>query len=535
MSVLDKYHPTSQKSLFHNNVVSHIRKWIAVVLDSIENRRDARKVLLIYGPSGCGKTTTVDVLLKAFNVIKIDPSEIKGSKVDDIINGTLKDGYSKILTFKTSKPKPNIVFMDGIETSDCNLGDFISRCFKLYNIAFVMTATAHSQRPPSVYNIENVKLIELKVPSMLELVRLGTEISDKENLGLSPRHLERIVNLSEGDVRQFLYIINQWKIRPSNIEEFLKCVGTATRDVDLSTKMQRLTSSDPYDFTAAYQLCISDTALISNQMFQNYVSADTSIENLKTIADCYSTSNLVHSKLFDDQMWELYDSYIVSSCVTPSFLIKSNRIEMMSIVPFKDVSSNFANSLRDIRDICSKNFQNKLLHNSDIRGHSLHTSHDTDTSFILTKLLLHHCTIISEYYNKNKKGQNTSKLEKIALCEAISNDPLAENSLHYVVDIVVEYRLFEIDLQKIVSSHKDSHYPDKFVFDNVEKVELRTMKRFMNIHNLGSTVNIKSNVEMAIKYNVMRRVVSHLEATNINLTNRVENLIVDLCDVWTLA
>ena len=43
MNIIDKYIPTTQKSLFHKDICSHIKKWITNI---IENDFDDKKKIL---------------------------------------------------------------------------------------------------------------------------------------------------------------------------------------------------------------------------------------------------------------------------------------------------------------------------------------------------------------------------------------------------------------------------------------------------------------------------------------------------------
>jgi len=84
MNLINKYIPTTQKSLFHKDICSHIRKWITGLIES--DSSDKKKILFIYGPVGCGKTASMNILLKPFDIINIDTNELRNEKSSDVIN-----------------------------------------------------------------------------------------------------------------------------------------------------------------------------------------------------------------------------------------------------------------------------------------------------------------------------------------------------------------------------------------------------------------------------------------------------------------
>ena len=74
-----KYKPTTQKSLFHKDVVNHIRKWIQDIEYKYETVKDVKQILFLNGPVGCGKSVTVECLFKGYNLINIDSDNLRNS------------------------------------------------------------------------------------------------------------------------------------------------------------------------------------------------------------------------------------------------------------------------------------------------------------------------------------------------------------------------------------------------------------------------------------------------------------------------
>ena len=57
----DSYEPQTQKSLFHQDIVHHIRKWMKLMEGYAEVNKSVAQILFLQGPIGCGKTKSVEI------------------------------------------------------------------------------------------------------------------------------------------------------------------------------------------------------------------------------------------------------------------------------------------------------------------------------------------------------------------------------------------------------------------------------------------------------------------------------------------
>jgi len=119
-----KYKPTTQKLLFHKDIVNHIRKWIQTIEYKYETTKNVKEILFLNGPVGCGKSVTVECLFKGYNLINIDSDNLRNN---DRLNETLQQivSFSSITlanidkwNHKNKQDKNNIVFIDNIELCD---------------------------------------------------------------------------------------------------------------------------------------------------------------------------------------------------------------------------------------------------------------------------------------------------------------------------------------------------------------------------------------------------------------------------------
>jgi len=563
--LLQKYKPTTQKSLFHKDIVNHIIKWIKHIKELIETKQNVKKILFLYGPIGCGKSVTVDILFKTFQLIHINSDYIRTTdKMNDVIGSVVSaktftlNNLDKLNTANVIKIKPNIVFVDNIELCDKSIQTFIDLVHVKNNINVPIIIISNNHKYKELFTDTNCTFIEFKKPSLLEMTKLAMEINQNEKLNLSKENLKTVIERTESDIRQLIFLLEQLrlKLRGNNIEninldDFFNSIQTKMTDIDLVDKIEYLLDSKQnYDLEYSFNISCSEPQTISSSIYQNYLQNLTSIDDCINIIDDLSYSSNINHHIFDKQLWELYDNYTMQSCVFPSFSIKTNNtnntnntnttINNLNIQPFKDISYNFLNSYQEVKRIHQDNFVlfNKKIYNKDAFKKTVYKTHtilEPKTCFHLANILIKSIDIINNYFDTHKKGKNTTKKEKFDLCENITGKP-EENNLNYIIDLIYSYKIFEVDLDWIIL-HKKSLDNDDNLKNNVGKIDLRVFKRLLNIFTINDNQKIlKSHTENAIQYKILQIILSEInETTGITLTeNYIDNLTVNLDQIWNL-
>jgi hypothetical protein len=531
MSFAEKYKPTSQKALFHKDIVSSIRKWIINLEARVENKQSCRQTLLVHGPTGCSKTSMIDILFKGFNTLTVDSNDIRNTdKMHDVISGIV--GISDVtlanLGKHTAKNKPNIVLVDNIELCDKSIVSFVEAVHSGINIPIIVISNEkkYIEMFKSTSGKEFVA-IEVNKPSLLELSKLVMDISAKENLMLTKDDAKSLIEHSMYDCRQLLFLLDQWNISKnfagSDIPSFLASVSCKHVDLDLQEKLQYITTTE-YDTPSFLNLCMSEPSLISNNLYQNYPSLIDDDKALANIADAFSTSQLIQNKIYDQQLWQLYDSYTVSSCLQVCHCLQSTTT-MTPKTPktpsvfagYKDISLNYANSFEEVKKIAS------------IR------QWDTHTLFSVASMIVHICKKFENVIKTLKKGKNTSKKEKFEIHDQIMNNEQHKEMLMQMIDIIYEYRLHEVQ-----QDHIDRHieeYKTKLEFrqTSIDKVDLRVLKRFINIFSLNTTTKVvSSNIDVCIKMALLDKYIEEALAKPSFVYDKIENLTIELDDLWNL-
>jgi DNA polymerase III delta prime subunit len=584
--IADKYKPTTQKSLFHKDIINHIRKWIKMIDDYADDKKSVKNILFLYGPVGCSKTVTVECLFKAYNVIEIDSDMLRSSdKISDILQSIV--GFNEITlanidkwNHKNKRDKSNVVFIDNLELCDRGIENFIDTLHNKNNINVPIILVCNNSKFRDIFaNYNNCTFIEFKKPSLLELTKLSNEISKAESLSLTKDQIKKIIEHSEYDIRQLLFLLEQWLLSKQiyvPFEDFINSIQVKHTDKDLSEKMEYLFNyNKKFDIIETFTLASSEPQTLSCSIYQNYLSLDKPVldkqknidllSNYSNIMDCISVSNIIHNDIYEHQNWDLYNDYIFSSTVLPSYYLKKNtkilfdenfktpetsdthktsdihktsdadkqKLYYQQFTPYKDISYNFLNSYEEVKKVSKVNLYSKVL-KSDGLIVSPYTILEPTNCFIIVKMLINCIENLNEYFTKNKRGKNTTKKEKLDLCENITSDSV-KRSLDTLVDNVYHYKLFEINTDDFLIN-KSKYKTNDDIKKDVQKVDLRVLKRFLNIFTMDDKhKTFKSHIETSIQYKILQRLVEDCEQQD-KLSHDINNILTeDLDKIWNLT
>ncbi len=562
-----KYKPTTQKLLFHKDIVNHIRKWIQTIEYKFETIKDVKQILFLNGPVGCGKSVTVECLFKGYNLINIDSDNLRNN---DRINETLQ----QIINFngitlanidkwnhKNKKDKNNIVFIDNIELCERGIESFVNSIYTR-NINVPIILVCNTTKYKDIFSsYKNCTFIDFKHPSLLEMSKLIIDINKEQQLNLEKDMIKQIIEKSQNDIRQILFILDQWSIsKGSNIlfSKFIDTIDFKYTDEELSTKMDYIfKSKGKIDFNKLYNKFLCEPHTVSNTIFQNYVNITLDykshiletnkfsdkddldiLNNMVNIIDNISCSNIMYNNIYENQQWQLYDEYINSSCIIPAYYLQKNNDIIFKELninfknnfnSFKDISYNFINSYNEVKNICKKNtsYDNYIITDSNINACSIfHWSN----CFYIVNILLHNMKILNIYFDNNKKGKNTTKKEKLELYNNI-NDIEIKNALNKIFQIIFDYKLFEIDIDNLDKLKKDD---DEIIKKNFQKINLRVLKRLLNIFTFDDNNKIfKSNIETSLQYKILEHLINKSNYNNnVSMINTVDEMTIDLDKIW---
>ena len=558
----DKYKPNSQKSLFHKDVVAHIRKWIKVLTENKDG--NFKQIMLLHGPIGCGKSVTVDVLFKQFNVIKIDSDSVRvGSDVmASLVN--YNDKTLENLGGKKPVDKHNIVFIDNIELCEKTLVGFVKSVHAHFNVPILLLCNDTRLLQYLKFETSDLTVFKFPSPSLLELNKLVIHISDTEDLKLAKSCIKELIGKCNNDTRQLFFFLDQWKLTLSSFldscvshpttasidalfKTFLGNLAIKNTDIDLCTKLDTLFQKS-FTIDDSYHIALSEPQTISNTIFQNYPlmlhENNKSVhQTAADISDSISTSNVFAVKLYNDQLWELYADYTTFSCVAPAHYTRQIIGGCNNYSAFKDMSYNFLGSFEEVKRVSSNNlFCHKINPTKEIATNILHA----ETCFFLVSNILRLIQRLVQHFDSQKKGKNTSKKEKMDICRALENEnnSSSRNDMNKLTEYVYAYKLFEIaniddiylNKKEFISTFLDS-FSDKELH-YIDQIDLRILKRLLNIFtfNEGNKL-LKSHVEMSLKYHILKRFASDVQKCSVSHTPTnfsLEALSEDLSNIWNI-
>ena len=550
---MNKYKPTTLKSLFHQTIVSEIKKWISTIESLNKKKKSVKKILLLHGAVGSGKSVTIDCIFKNYNIMDIDSDTIRSvDKIREMMQTIVSFDMDTMTNFleKNKKGKHNILFVDNIELCEKLIETFVDSVHNKYDIDIPIVLICNNLRYQEMFKThDDCTTIEFPTPSFDELMRLSDEINKKEKLNLPKENLKQIVAKSQYDIRQLLFLLEQWSIvncikdnRQHNIKFnlFMESLDLKQTDIDLSDKMDYIfDKNSEFDIQNMFLLASSEPQTLSNSIYQNYVGPYNTNEidkvavtqNYLKIIDTLSLSNTLNSEIYENQNWELYNDYVFMSTVVPSYYTKQNKqIDNSCIVPFKDISYNFMNSYEEVKKICKQNLCSIKM-NPEINVSTSFLS--PDTCYMIVPMVITCIKHLNEYFEKNKRGKNTTKREKLNLCDNIDGE--YKLALDKLTSVVYDYKLFEIDIDDFLIN-KEAYKED--TKDNINLVDLRVFKRILNIFTMDDSHKLfKSHIETSIQYNVLKRLLDTLTYTPdtdkiLKNIYSVEHLTQDINDIW---
>jgi DNA polymerase III delta prime subunit len=556
-----KYKPTTQKSLFHKDIVNHIRKWIQIIEHKYETTKDVKQILFLNGPVGCGKSVTVECLFKGYNLINIDSDNLRNNdKVSEALQQIID--FSSITlanidkwNHKNKRDKNNIVFIDNIELCERGIESFVNLIYTS-NINVPIILICNTTKYKDIFSsYKNCTFIDFKNVSLLEISKLINDINKEEELNLQKDMIKQIIEKSQNDIRQILFILEQWNIsKRSNISftRFIESIDIKYTDEDLSKKMEYIFKpNDKFSVDKLHNRFSCEPHLISNTIFQNYanitldyISQTTTtisdndeldiLNNMVNVIDNISCSNIIHNEIYENQQWELYNEYIHQSCIIPTYYLHKNNENIfkkkdinckVNFNSFKDISYNFINSYNEVKNICKKNTYN----NRDGINKNLNVVLEPQNCFYIVDILLNNMKILNNYFDTNKKGKNTTKKEKLELYNNIS-DPIVKSALDKIFQIIYDYKLFEIDIDDFYKLKKGN---EEIIKKSFQKINLRVLKRLLNIFTFSDNNKIfKSNIETSLQYKILEYLINNVSNNKVLVANTVEEMTIDLDKIW---
>lgn len=307
-SFASRYAPNTMSDVSqvcHEMCILCINQWFRTF-----GKGGSSRFLMISGPSGVGKSTVARLAARENG---LHPTEIPCSTVKT----------KKELEFYLRSVTPHhACIVDELDEIDAQvMTDIRDFAKKATNVPIVLICTKHAYGKP-VDLVRHSELVQMRRAPRPKLVEWTEGLVRKEKL----THVDpvAIVDQARGDLRQ---ILNALELN-RHASAALHAAPLASRKdpaVDAINAVEMLMcSSQPLPLPLACRLVTLDPNIVTTMMSENYldVASRDSMEGVARAADAFSAADVVDSKIYANQCWELWDAWIFFGGVYPAFQVR---------------------------------------------------------------------------------------------------------------------------------------------------------------------------------------------------------------------
>lgn len=537
-----RYTPTTQKELFNSEACTAVRQWVRALQDP--SRTCFKDTLLVWGPTGCGKSASLDILLKPFTVAHINSDDLRTADTTKTVLRSLSSHKTLSLeniekwNHATRRDRPRVFVIDNIELCDKTIKTAVEELANdNLNAPVVLICNTKRVADGLLSSVNTV--VAFKKPTLLETMKLALAVNKRDQLGLTQAQLQTIAEFIQGDIRQLLYVLEQWSVqrrtqRTPSLCAFLESFGKKEHDTDLLEKMVRLTDPDtPIDIEDSSLISHSDPIVVSFAMFQNHIpfmdafgrdDVDT-MEAVANAADSISIANVYNNAVYNSQHWDMYAYFVFHSCVVPSAILKSGLSPVTPAdvervyAPYRDISYNYHNSLADVRAQLSSSKYNDEQEIFHVYAYQSDMSIAIIVNII--KLKLNALKDVIKSLGKSWKSMDSEA------GRALVTDLSA---------LIYKYNLFEIDYTTANDRPTDLA---AFQKEYANKLDFKRLKKLVNVFDMQHEKDkLFAKCEGFLKQKVLEIAFRRYHDVQckqlVKSDAQLEDSIVDLASVWAI-
>jgi hypothetical protein len=363
---IEKYKPKKISDLITNlTAVNNIKNWLTNFSSTrtefmkLKNNKKARSnkkqnstpvkynsCMLVTGGHGHGKTCSVDIILKEFNY-KIYHLDIKKIKLCKDINTTIIQSMVSpdIMSIMSSASiEKYMIVVDNLEsiTSSTEKASILNlQKMNDLNWYCPIIFISNDQHNKLLSNIRKFSYeVKFFLPYQSDLDKILTNISTNEKIFFENSLIKsKIINYSQGDIRQLIYILYELKclhpdkpITLKSIHDF--CLASNIRDVDINLfKASNKLLQNYKNVNACMDLYETEKVLLPLMIQQNYIECiiqnyddDEDKYNLtQLVAESLSMGDITENYIYGEQNWSMQDIHGIFTCVIPSYHINMNE------------------------------------------------------------------------------------------------------------------------------------------------------------------------------------------------------------------
>lgn len=527
------YKPTNQKSLFNQSSVNNIKKW----LKNLINLNDYKKILFLYGSDGCGKTSTLNLLLKQYNVFNIDGDQIR---VNDVLNdylNTLPDYNSNTIHSIIQKNNTigNIVLLDDTKNNEKCIYNLIENLYDLQkkNIPLIVCCSdlSFKQKFKTTYD---TTFIDFNTITTFELQILIKKIFNDKKKEIIDENINNIIETSQGNLHQVYYIIEhllslQDLNNPLSLDNLTK-----DNDIDLSNRIKELFKlTKKYDFSKIYELMDVDTYVVNANIFQNYLKIYET-NNTCDIADEISRLNYISLSCDSfvnnayDNIFENDTNYSIINGMQPLYYLYEyhknkgdnkekthsniNTDNDLLLEHYSGFTHNYITNLNELKSFNYESYNNLYNDNNLIQ------ILNRDNMWFYVSMMNDNLNLIQKCLNIKKRN-----VQYQTYIDILKQQNMYDKYM-FIINTIWNYALFETNLNVLKIKFKKQDIT----------INLRIFKRLLNIFSLNGNNNgsLKTYVEYIIKEDLILKIIQLQSQNNLISDDNINNMMYDLSDLW---
>jgi len=276
ISWVEKFRPKNLNDIIsQEEIISSLKK-------SIENKNLPH--LLFFGPSGCGKTSTILALSKQLfgqkfwedRVIELNASDERGIKV---VREKIKRYAKNSVNMKDGIPPWKIIILDEADNMTADSQFALRKIMEDYSrvTRFCIICNYHHKIIDPI--ISRCSLFRFRPISTKNIHNKLKSICEKEQMYCSEKNIYKIINISRGDLRKAVNLLQKCKFNKSFVSEESKINELDNINEELIDEISGITKE-----------CYMNN-LIKYAINKNYIELNKVLKNINILS--YSITNMI--------------------------------------------------------------------------------------------------------------------------------------------------------------------------------------------------------------------------------------------------
>ncbi|ELR24992.1 replication factor rfc1 c terminal domain containing protein [Acanthamoeba castellanii str. Neff] len=364
---VEKYKPKSTKEVIANPAaVKKLQDWLqgwqrSEVQRAKRGEAPARgatqkNAALLSGPPGIGKTTTAHLVAAecGYYALEFNASDTRSKKMikEHLAQSTENRGLAEFFTGRGGEDGKTVLIMDEVDgMSSGDRGGMAEIIALIKKTHIPIICLCNDRASAKVRSLANYCLdIQLQKPTTQQILGRVTQILQRENIAIDNATLTRIVDASNGDVRQLLNMLQMLTVKSKDLgtlsaPELQERLRTSLKEVELGpldavNKLFNATEYQKLSLDAKLDLYFIDPSFVPLFIQENYlhcrprrarnVSRNPEVERLVEMdlisqaADSFSEADLFDVAIHRDQDWSLAPIHGVFSAIRPAEFMTGN-------------------------------------------------------------------------------------------------------------------------------------------------------------------------------------------------------------------